>query len=257
MNETDSKVFEQMVGELLRLSGYEVKNEILIGHKKVDLYVEERRLGSVKRIAVECKNYAPTLSQAQVTDIHTNYRPLYESNLIDEILIVTRNGLAPSANTLVSLTRELTHLTFDELQSSIMDFRPYLIGLVQQFDDQGLSNYYIDPISQDGDHLETITLGWINSTDENPIAVLASYGMGKTTFARRMSHILADKAIRDSSQRIPILIKLGDISSEQSLEGLLGKAFTAASVVRNYTFSTFLRLNQMGRFGFFLTDSMR
>lgn len=248
MNDSEAKIFESMVGELLRLSGFEVKNEIILGHKKVDLYIEERRLGSMRRTAVECKNYEQALGQAQVTEIYANYRPLYESNLIGEVLLVTRKGLTPSANSMVMNTRELSHLTFDQLQNSVMDFSPYLSGLVQQFDDQGLSKYYIDPVSQDGNQLEEMTLKWINGSDERPIAVLASYGMGKTTFARRMSYVLATDAIHESRNRIPILIKLGDISSEQSLEGLLGKAFTAAAIVRNYTFSTFVRLNQLGRF---------
>src|SRR5437016_2235048 len=118
----DPKLFEATVGELLRLSGYDVGTEVIIGHKRVDLYFEERRLGSVRRIAVECKNYNTPLGQNQVTEIYANYRPLYESSLIDEILIVTSKGLTPSAITMVSATRELSHLTFDEVQNSIMDF---------------------------------------------------------------------------------------------------------------------------------------
>lgn len=243
-----AKAFEKAVASLLTAAGYEVQPESIIGFKKVDLYFEERRLGSIRRVAVECKYYQRVLSQAELNTIYVNYHSLYERSYIDEILVITQEGLAPSAQTMIQQTRALSHLTFAELQNLIMDFHPYLMGLIRQYSEDGLSSYYV-PIQTSGrTDLETYVENWLSDSSSEPLAILASYGMGKTTFARHLSYVLAQRALKSSNQRIPIFLRLGEISSEQSLEGLLGKSFTALSVVRNYTFDVFMNLNKAGRF---------
>lgn len=248
----DSKTLELHVADLLSVAGYSVTREVLLGHKKVDLYFEERRLGSTRRVAVECKCHGSLLTQSEVSAIYANYLPLYKSNLIDEILIVTLKGVAPSAEAMIRSTRELSHLTFEEVQSMIMDFKTYLVSLVNQYAEDGLEFYYVPMMTADGEDLDTLVNDWLQQLSNQPLAMLGSYGIGKTSFARNMSYLLAKQALDNSSQRIPIFLKLGEISSEQSLEGLLGKAFTSTAVVRNYTFDTFMTLNSQGRFVIFL-----
>lgn len=253
MSNDEGKAFESSVAELLSLAGYETRHELLIGHKKVDLLAEERRLGSHRRIAVECKAHSRPLTRTQLTSIYADYLPLLQANLVDELLVVTKHGVTPSGNTLVLETRELSHLTFSELQASVMDFRSYLAGLVSEYEQDGLNTYYVPPMTTDRRDLEELVGEWLTgSQGSRPLAILGSYGMGKTTFARRMSYVLAQRALDDSTQPMPILLPLGEISGEQTLEGLLGKAFTARAVVRNYTFGAFMQLNALGRFVVFL-----
>lgn len=242
------KKLEDEVAGLLGLAHFDVQREILIGHKRVDLLVLEKRLGSIRRIGVECKNLNRKLTKEQVNLIYSDYRSLCDNHLIDEILIVTDKGLSPSALSMVEATRDLNHMTLDDVFNLVMDFRPYLEGLERQFDEQGLSSYYIQPSTMEGQNFEALIFDWIKSTDSSPIAVLGSYGTGKTTLARRIASTLASRAKEYGNNRIPILLRLGEISSEQSLEGLLGKLFTAHSVVRNYTFDLFMNLNRMGHF---------
>ncbi len=245
-------MLELHVADLLSMAGYSVTREMLLGHKKVDIYFEERRLGSTRRVAVECKCHGTLLTQREVSAIYANYLPLYNSNLIDEILIVTMKGVAPSAEAMIRSTRELAHLTFEEIQSMIMDFKTYLIGLVNQYAEDGLEFYYVPMITADGEDLDTLVDYWLQQLSNQPLAILGSYGIGKTSFARNMSYLLAKQALDNPGRRIPIFLKLGEISSEQSLEGLLGKAFTSTAVVRNYTFDIFMKLNSQGRFVVFL-----
>jgi hypothetical protein len=47
---------------------------------------------------------------------------------------------------------------------------------------------------------------------------------------------------------VPVLVPLGDIVDEQSLEGLLGKVFTTRPGVRGYNFGLFENLNNAGRY---------
>jgi hypothetical protein len=263
MDELDQnpKEFERNVGELLELAGLDVHSEQTLGYKKVDLFAVEHRLGTTRRIAVECKCYKRVLSQKELSEIYANYLPLYQSSHIDEVLIVTKNGLAPSAVTMVESTRDLQHLTLAELQNMVMDFRPYMMGLVSQYDEDGLRHYYVPIETHEGEALEPLIIKWLIEEDSRPpalkwmkkegakpLAILGSYGMGKTTFARHLSYILATNALQHSDHRIPIYVRLGDISAEQSLDGLLGKMFTSMTVVRNYTFPAFMALNNAGRF---------
>jgi hypothetical protein len=242
---------ETTVATLLRLGGYDVKGETLIGYKKVDAYAEERRWGKLRRIAVECKLYARPLTQKQVSDIYSNYRPLLDSGDLDELLLVTNLGVAPSVETFVVKTRGLAHLTLLELQNTVIDFSTYLLGLSRQVDEDGLSSYYVKPkIAGDVD-LETLVTAWIKQATR-PLAILASYGMGKTSFARYMAAQMARASLADAAARIPIFVKLAEISAEQSLEGLLGRILATTAQVRHYSFDAFMELNSRGRFVIFL-----
>jgi hypothetical protein len=244
------RVFEKSVAELLSLAGFQIQQEQIVLHKKVDLLAHEWRLGKLRRIAVECKDHSRALSQKEVSEILASYFPLQQNHLVDEILLVTAAGLAPSAFTMVAETRELNHLTFKELQNQIMDFHSYLLALMAMFDAKGLSEYYIPSRIRDGGAvLEDEVLSWVRTDwNKEPLAILGSYGMGKTSFALRLGNVLAKMALHDSQDRIPVYIRLNEISAEQSLEGLLGKALTATHLVRGYSFHAFMKLNELGRF---------
>ena len=243
--------FESAVAALLRLAGYDVQGETLLGHKKIDLYAEEVRLGRRRRVAVECKLYTRSVTQEELNRIYANYRPLYDTNLVDEILVVTTRGLSPSARTFASTARGLSHLTFVELQNCVIDFTAHISATIAQVSEDGLDSYYVPPKIRGDEDLEQLLTTWILS-GERPLAILGGYGMGKTSFARHMAAALARKASSDPSARIPIIIKLADISAEQSLEGLLGRVLATTGSVRNYTFEAFMELNRRGRFVTFL-----
>lgn len=240
-------LFQRDVAELFRLSGFTATTDVLVGHKKADVLLTERRLGKISRIAVECKDWGSTLTQSQVTQIYANYLPLIPEH-VDEVLVVTRVAIADSAKAMIARTPQLRAVTFSEIHASIMDFSSYLQTMVDQFCEDGLDRYYIPPESSDGESLSRLVEDWLKEDTDQPLALLGGYGIGKTTFARRLVHDLALKAQKDSDCRIPLLVRLGEISNEQSLEGLLGKLLTATNLVRNYTFSAFLKLNQLGRF---------
>jgi len=246
----ESKAFEDNVRELLRLAGYAVLGETLIGHKRVDIYAEERRFGVVRRIAVECKKYGKAMTQDEVNNVLSDYRTLYDANRIDEVLLVTDNGLTPSASAFVRDSRTASHLTFTELQANLVDFVSYLSTLCQNVEEDELRSYYVRPRTEEGD-LQEYVESWIRA-GAGPLAILGGYGMGKTTFVRHMAATLAATARADSSARIPIVIRLPEISSEQSLEGLLGRVLASSALIRNYNFDVFMALNTNGRFVIFL-----
>ena len=241
------------VGRLLRAAKYDVDVEVLVGSKKVDVLYSFRRLGKTTKIAIECKDYDRPLTRDEVSRIYHDLSGLYDARHVDEIHIVTRLGISPAAFPYISEVRCLRHYTFVELQESIMDFTPYLTNLRASFQEDAIDKYFIPPMTGQGDDLGVLIQSWLQSTDSKPIAILAGYGMGKTTFARYLAAEMASQALLGRHGRIPVYIPLGEISSEQSLEGLLGKILTGRPVVvQNYSFDLFMALNSAGRICIFL-----
>lgn len=252
MNEWEQ--FENDVRGLLRLQGWFVEPERILGHKKVDAYAEKAgEFMKKQRIAVECKHYKEPISQAQLSEIFTNYLPLVQENLIDSLLVVTLNGLSPSAQSFAQSAKGLIHITFDNLLYSSIDFSSYIQGMKSQYYDGNLSRLYTEQPFKDDARGEQIGLAqalfsWTQKEGDRPVAVLGGYGMGKSTLARHLAFLCALEHLANPRVRIPILIKLEDVVTDQSLEGLLGRHFTYVAVVPNYNFHTFMMLNANGRF---------
>jgi len=170
---------------------------------------------------------------------------------------VTRNGISSTAERYIEDSKSIFHATYFDLQKEVMNFGPYLEALAKEYYEEETANYYVKTLAKnlaDGEliHLKEYVIQWLETEADNPLAVLASYGMGKTTFARMCCAELAQKSTNNSALRIPILLRLGEISSEQSLEGLLGKYFTSIYPIQGYTFHAFMRLVRLGRFVIFL-----
>jgi hypothetical protein len=249
------KDFEETVYKLLQLQGWRIEKEQLIGHKKVDAYAE--RFGYFReliRIVVECKNYEKRLSQRELTNIYANYLPLTDK--IDQILLVTRLEITPSAKTYVKKAKKMLHMTYLDLMNSLLNFSSYIQGLISHYLASSVCKYYVkqfceslsaDTFTNSG-YAEDVVLDWIDSDEKFPLAITSGYGMGKTTLLKRIAFVLAEKHNDDPTSRIPILIDLNEISTEQSLEGLLGKHFTTKTSVFGYNFDIFMELNRMGRF---------
>ncbi|MCB9476233.1 MAG: NACHT domain-containing protein [Deltaproteobacteria bacterium] len=248
------KEFEAKVAELFRLTANNVTPEILLGSKRVDILVEYFKFNKIQRVAIECKNKSQRLSRNYVSRIASDYQPLLDTVAVTELLIITMNGISPAAEAYIRESRHISHLTYSELLASIMDFSAYLHCLVDNFEHHPdhISKLYIPLLNIDNTSIDDAVLQWLYSQSSNPIAILGTYGMGKTTFSHFLAHTLAKIAQQNSLERIPILIRLADISSEQSLEGLLGRTLTVGSPVKYYSFDLFMHLNRLGRFAIIL-----
>lgn len=245
--ETDPKLFEEKTRQLLELLGH-TSSELQYGHKKIDMLLESHRFGKRRLTAVECKSNGKPLSVTEVSTIHAEYLPLLTSNKVDEVLIVTNMGLTAAGEALIHDAPRFAQLTFQELANSVLNLSDYVAGLRALYEDEseGLPAYYV-PLRADpgGDLLQT-TLKWIEHATQ-PMAILGAYGSGKSSFARHLAARLAKVAQMDPAARRPILIRLSDISAEQSLEGLIGKTLGATSDVPNYSFVRFMAMNRDGR----------
>jgi hypothetical protein len=242
------KEFEDQARRLLELDGH-TTGEIQFGHKKVDLLLESYRFGERRLTAVECKAWASPLTLRETTTIYADYQPLLANHQVDEVLLVTRSGLSAAGRRLIRDSRGFAHLTLAELANSVLDLTSYMRGLSEEYHHaaDGLASYYIPLKVEPGKDLFRLTSSWIAQSTQ-PMAVLGAYGSGKSSFALHLVAHLADAAANDSSARRPILIRLSDVSAEQSLEGLIGRTLGLTVAVPNYSFDRFMALNRDGRF---------
>lgn len=251
------KHLENQAKYLFSSVGYSVTEEILVSSKKADFCLIEIRFGKKFITAVECKDYERTLTQKELAGIYAEYLPAIESKQIDQVLIITRNGISPGGEKYILDSKFLCHSSYLYLQNQVINFSPYLEALISEYENDDVSKYYIQLQAIEQGNLEPQLLHlivdeWLDKPNDRPLAVLASYGMGKTTFAKKYCSQLASVAIFDPSKRIPILLRLGEISAEQSLEGLLGKMFTSTYQIKGYSFQGFMSLARSGRFLIFL-----
>ena len=92
------KKFEDETLELLKLQGWIITSEILLEHKKVDIYAEKiGDFNKINKIGVECKYYNSPLNKSQINSIFSDYFPLCDKGIIDYVLIVTKNGVSPAS----------------------------------------------------------------------------------------------------------------------------------------------------------------
>lgn len=246
--------FEDAVAALLLSAGMDVQKSLLVSHQQVDVLATRRELGRSTVMAVECKAFKEKLDKDLVANTYVKYESLIETGLVDEVLLVSLSGLAPSAATYVSKKRFLRHLTFDELHASIIGFSRYLGHIEARFAESGLAEYLIpvrlsaaDDSVRDADAQEYI-FKWLAEVEAPPLALISSYGTGKSTLSLCIATQMVAKHKLDPAARIPILIDLGKVSDVQGLEGLLGKLMTNDNAVTNYSFPLFMELNRRGRF---------
>jgi hypothetical protein len=136
------------IAALLRCAHYHnVEVEKRVGSKKIDIYFEERSLGTIRRIGVECKNYDAPLTKGYISSkIYPDYNPLIDSNQLDGVLIISIHPLNADAKKYVDDdVRFFSYMTFTELQNELMDFSLYLRGIKAQYYEEGLAT---SPLSE-------------------------------------------------------------------------------------------------------------
>jgi hypothetical protein len=98
-------------------------------------------------------------------------------------------------------------------------------------------------------NLERYFLDWLAEGSSGiGLALLASYGMGKSSFARRAAYICAERYAQDARSRIPLLIELKEFGSHQDIRGLITHELVNRHGVASGSFELFQSLNANGRF---------
>lgn len=103
--------------------------------------------------------------------------------------------------------------------------------------------------NEDTVDLEELVLQWMDSEPSGiNIALLGTYGTGKSSFAKRLAHVAATNYQIGESQRIPLLIELRHFGSHQSIEGLITDTLINKYQMKTGSYTNFSKMNSDGRF---------
>lgn len=97
--------------------------------------------------------------------------------------------------------------------------------------------------------LEQFVKEWVeNDGFGSGLALLGSYGTGKSSFAKRIAYLFATHYREHKTGRIPFLIELKEFGSHQDIRGLITHELVNRHRVPNGSFELFQSLNAAGRF---------
>jgi len=246
----DGNAFRDSVIRLLRAAGFDATSEVAVGHKNADVlgvWLRDEIAGE-QRYAFETKAYDGSLQLGPCSKFANEYGPLVQNRIVDQAWLVSRGPITPKGRQAAQSQRGLQAMTFDELQRRLMRLDRLLNDVANSYAASRLTDYYIPPETSAGTSLQTTVEAWLAEKDPPPLFVLGPYGKGKSTFAQHLAATMALRARADATQRVPILVRLGEIADEQSLEGLLGKVLASQHRVLDYHYETFRALNRNGRF---------
>lgn len=242
--------FRDLVADLLASAGFRIQVEREISGKRVDTIAEAQLMGRTRLYAIECKCYANTVGIGDITEELSQYSILLNSqlNMIEEVWFVSFSGFTNAAINHSKAIKHLELLSFREFQSRLLDIRPYIQMLVDNYATNELSEIYIPLRTLTKTPLEDELNKWISNTESNALAIVAGYGRGKTTFSQRLAAKLAEKALDNPAERTPILIRLSDIAHQVKMSGLIAGTVADNTLVSRFSYNFFKKLNHSGRF---------
>lgn len=252
-------VFRDKIKSLCLSASYRPISEVYVAGKKADLVYEIHRSPRPARIAIEAKNYGQALQKSMISEIIGDYGRALKDRIVDEVWVVAQNDFSSAAREALESEPGYYALSYGEFIRTLINFPRYLESIVMEIESDGIEKYYVQQAFTNGANAYDELFSWCNGEPREPIAVLSTYGMGKTSLAKMLSLNFAREALRNPLAPIPILIRLGELSSQQEMEGLLGAMFTSRNSIEGYCFPLFQKMNDLGHFILILDglDEMR
>lgn len=241
--------FRDEVDSLLNAAGFRTVKETRKDFKKADistLWVRDLVDGP-QTFLIEAKDYGSTLDKGECIAFHSEYGELVNKGTADRAWLISRSAVSPDGRKLIESNKDLRCYTFEEFQRQLIGIDGYLRDLIAAYDNSHIEEYFVAPHTSENHDLETVVRKWLAEDESPPLAIMGGYGVGKSTFAAHMAATLAREALESPVNRAPILLPLGEIVDEQSMEGLIGKELAAQHRVVNYHFELISALNSSGR----------
>ncbi|MCT4475317.1 MULTISPECIES: NACHT domain-containing protein [Bosea] len=241
--------FRDTVLVLLEAAGFQCKSEIRADFKKADIVATRvDPFDGIQTTAIELKNLARNVSKADCQEFLIEYGRLVSQRTFSRAWLIAAKDISPDARALIEAVPNLRCFSMREFKRALLSFEPYLSDLADAYDRSSIEKYYISPQNVTGDDMETVIGDWAQSSSTTPIVIIGGYGQGKSTFAKHISAKLAKQILCGGNGRIPLLVPLGEIFDEQSVDGLVGKLLASQARVEGYHFKLFRELNRLGHF---------
>lgn len=251
-NVEKGNAFRDLIISILAAANFNPVSEVRCNHIKVDCRWTVPGFDERITFFAEAKDYGKSYTKKECNEFISEYGPLVAKERNHRAWLICKGPISADGRALVDAQVNMKAMTFEEFQRKIFRVEGYLSELRDRPREKSVMDWYIPPRSDDGRRLDEVIMQWINDPIAQQLAIIGGYGKGKSTFAQVMCSKLAEDALADQTKRVPILIPLGEINDEVSLEGLIGKHLAATAQVHGYSFSLFSRLNQSGRFVIFL-----
>ncbi|WP_396271115.1 KGGVGR-motif variant AAA ATPase [Ideonella sp.] len=261
------KRFEDRVADLLRLLGYSVEREQLIGADRVDLVARIESGLDTLTYFVECKDHKSAVTKEVVDLLGLWLRKASAQSLHARGMVVS-NAFSPAA---LASAKDLgiSTVTLQDLERRLLDFDKYLFQLVADFEQTPLAASYVTQRSQpersrvarkfspraaeteetDRPIIEDLVahgIEWAHGRDSRLWVLLGDYGTGKTALTEKLAYELAKRAMVDRTSPIPLRISLRDFPNKVKLEELLAERWLQATGQRKDP-RILLHLIQRGR----------
>ncbi|MCP4607114.1 MAG: NACHT domain-containing protein, partial [Planctomycetes bacterium] len=164
----------------------------------------------------------------------------------EKAFLVTNGEFAPEAVEVAKNLDVEVHTQADMVKN-LMDFGPYLKGLVNDFRNSHLYGHYIDICSITGENLSEEVLTLLYEDDEQAVVVLGDYGCGKTSLCMKLCSDLANDILSGKEAPLPVLIQLREYTKAFDMEELITNMLVNKWRIPNGNFSTFMELVKHGR----------
>jgi len=210
-----------------------------------------------KRLGVSTKTaffLSPTLTISIAYEFRGALSYLREQMLIQNGVVVVQK---PPSEDLLNIIKDpgFYLYTLSELVLNLYDFESAVDSYIKRYEKQDifLKDLYIKmhgslETGEEIENLEDYVLSWCDSPSGVHLTILGDFGSGKTTFCERVVYLSAKKyKDHPDTTRVPILVKLKDIGSMDSIESVItDKLVNELGIDLKYR--TFEALNKTGRF---------
>jgi hypothetical protein len=242
--EAPGKAFEQRVADAYKTLGFQVTPNVQLGGKQTDLLARHDIAGGpTVKLAIECKDHAKAVGNADVLTFVARVAAQVASSAITGGVLVSASGFTADARAVASDNSDVTLLSWSELSSQIFDVRNQLR--------EAVGHYEASAIFQDYLPLATELLRWSTMTQERSreatgeevleewlgfdgrsglgiLFILADFGAGKTTLLRNLEYNRAVAYLEGEDDRIPLFVPLREYRQSQDVGTLLRASFRDA-----------------------------
>lgn len=223
------KCFEDEIAKIYELLGFEVKQDIQFKGVEINLLIEQKVGGLCMQAIVICKNRRVTVNERD--QILAQYNLDQKKLPTCRWIVVSSEDFTVEARTTLE-EAGITCMTYAQLLHELVPLEEYVEGLISEYEKETQEkwhgrDWFIRPnlltdITYEERPALTHIARWLGNPRANQLIILGDLGTGKTTLVRFLAYYLAKNFHQDPLRHpAPVLIPLGEVRKEVSLEGII------------------------------------
>ncbi len=251
------KDLERYVAQLLRLSGYDTRENVIVDGTQIDVVALRDEPLLRVRYLVECTDQAKPVPIDYVKEKGATLVDVIDDEYVTCVMVVSRSGFSPQARQFAESKPRLILKSLEDLEAGLIDFRPYRDWYVHNYEasagtfrEARLHEHYVETSARDeAGHVAPVgesVRGWLADARNNVLFLLGDYGAGKTSFLRHFTYQQL-KGEPEPSGLLPLLIPLRDYRSAINLRQVVTDTLINEYGVQLRSFQAFERYCSLGR----------